>query len=193
LACSFRIHLPASLRSPGITQLRRYYGRSDFRFRSLSAVSVDDSLRGCSTEHPGQDALGTARLLRRLDPPLRTPGGIGSPCLMRANFRPFRLQAPVIALGTWSAFATEAYREFWSCGPGLPRSSGSERQLGFTIRGRLATIKGRIEFVILRTSRSPPVALHPAFRRRSYHRLQSPDRTLTGTSTLPIALTHRRT
>ena len=38
---------------------------------------------------------------------------------------------------------------------------------------RLATTTGRIEFVILRTSRSPPVAPHPASRRRSYVRLQS--------------------
>jgi hypothetical protein len=32
---------------------------------------------------------------------------------------------------------------------------------------------GRIEFVILRTGRSPPVAPHPASRRRSYVRLQA--------------------
>ncbi len=32
---------------------------------------------------------------------------------------------------------------------------------------------GRIGFVILRTGRSPPVALHPASRRRSYSRLQA--------------------
>jgi hypothetical protein len=31
---------------------------------------------------------------------------------------------------------------------------------------------GRIEFVILRTSRSPPAALHPVLRRRSRNRLQ---------------------
>ena len=36
---------------------------------------------------------------------------------------------------------------------------------------RLATTAGRIEFVILRTSRSPPVALHPLSRGRSYVRL----------------------
>ena len=36
---------------------------------------------------------------------------------------------------------------------------------------RLATATGRIEFVILRTSSSSPVALHPASRRRSYLRL----------------------
>ena len=35
---------------------------------------------------------------------------------------------------------------------------------------------GRFEFVILRTGRSPPVALHPASRRRSYSRLQAGER-----------------
>ena len=35
---------------------------------------------------------------------------------------------------------------------------------------------GRIEFVILRTGRSPPVAFHPASRRRSYSRLQAGER-----------------
>ena len=35
---------------------------------------------------------------------------------------------------------------------------------------------GRIEFVILRTGRSPPVASHPASRRRSYIRLQAGER-----------------
>jgi len=39
--------------------------------------------------------------------------------------------------------------------------------------GRLAGTYGRIGFVILRTGRSPPVALHPALRRRSYSRLQA--------------------
>ena len=37
---------------------------------------------------------------------------------------------------------------------------------------RLAAVTSRIEFVILRTSRSPPVAPHPASRRRSYLRLR---------------------
>ena len=35
------------------------------------------------------------------------------------------------------------------------------------------TLTGRIEFVILRMDRSPPVAPHPASRRRSYVRLQA--------------------
>ena len=38
---------------------------------------------------------------------------------------------------------------------------------------RLSGQSGRIEFVNLRTARSPPVALHPASRRRSYVRLQA--------------------
>ena len=42
---------------------------------------------------------------------------------------------------------------------------------------RLATTTGRIEFVILRTSGSPPVALHPLSRGRSYFRLQGSDQT----------------
>jgi hypothetical protein len=46
----------------------------------------------------------------------------------------------------------------------------------------LATTPGRIEFVILRTSRSPPVALHLASRRRSYVRLQSSDKLWRGLS-----------
>ena len=40
----------------------------------------------------------------------------------------------------------------------------------------LATTPGRIAFVILRTDVSPPVALHPASRRRSYLRLQAGER-----------------
>ena len=37
---------------------------------------------------------------------------------------------------------------------------------------RLVVSRRRIEFVILRTASSPPVALHPASRRRSYFRLR---------------------
>ena len=58
---------------------------------------------------------------------------------------------------------------------------------------RLATTAGRIEFVILRTGRSPPVALHPTSRRRSYVRLQCSNPTLTGTSTLRIQHVCKRT
>ena len=39
-----------------------------------------------------------------------------------------------------------------------------------------STLTGRIEFVILRMDRSPPVAPHPASRRRSYSWLQAGER-----------------
>ena len=58
---------------------------------------------------------------------------------------------------------------------------------------RLATTTGRIEFVNLRTGRSPPVASHPSSRRRSYLRLQSSNPTPTGTSTPLIQRARRRT
>jgi len=58
------------------------------------------------------------------------------------------------------------------------------------LASRLATMSGRIEFVIiLRTGCSPLVALHPASRRRSYVRIQSSDPTLTRTFTSPIQST----
>ncbi len=58
---------------------------------------------------------------------------------------------------------------------------------------RLATTTGRIEFVILRTSRSPSVALHPLSRGRSYFRLRSSNPISTRTCTLLIRYTHKRT
>ena len=48
---------------------------------------------------------------------------------------------------------------------------------------RLTTTTGRIEFVILRTGSSPPVALHLLSRGRSYFRLRSSDPTSARTST----------
>jgi hypothetical protein len=52
---------------------------------------------------------------------------------------------------------------------------------------------GRIGFVILRTSRSPPVAPHPASRRRSYIRLRARDAGPKGTCTPLIVCAHGRT
>jgi hypothetical protein len=54
------------------------------------------------------------------------------------------------------------------------------------LASRLATTPSRIEFVILRTSHSPPVALHPLSRGRSYFQLQNSNPTLTRTCTLLI-------
>ena len=61
---------------------------------------------------------------------------------------------------------------------------------------RLATALRRIRFVILRTAGSPPVAPHPASRRRSYLRLRSqrpaPARTCTVLTKRPHGRTHTR-
>jgi hypothetical protein len=58
---------------------------------------------------------------------------------------------------------------------------------------RLAAALRRIEFVILRTNGSPPVALHPASRRRSYLRLRSLWLSPTRTSTVLMQRPHGRT
>jgi hypothetical protein len=65
---------------------------------------------------------------------------------------------------------------------------------------RLTTATGRIEFAvadrsqpILRTGRSPPVAPHPASRRRSYHQLRGTRHPPTRTSTSPMQQHYRRT
>ncbi len=61
---------------------------------------------------------------------------------------------------------------------------------------RLVAVPRRIEFVILRTDSSPPVALHLASRRRSYLRLRSlwlpPTRTFTVLMRRPHGRTHSR-
>ena len=75
----------------------------------------------------------------------------------------------------------------WSLPRGLPTASLPRDQSviwASPLGCRLATTAGRIEFVILRTSRSPPVALHPLSRGRSYFRLRSSDLTSTRTCTL---------
>jgi len=52
---------------------------------------------------------------------------------------------------------------------GLPTRVGP----GFAFTPQARQLSGRIEFVFLRTNRSPPAALHPASRRRSGSRLQA--------------------
>jgi hypothetical protein len=85
--------------------------------------------------------------------------------------------------------------------PGLPRDVPFPRArtpkglsvLGFLFTRRLATAADRIEFVLLRISRSPPVALHLVSRRRSYLRLRGSDRASARTLTLRVRCAHRRT
>jgi hypothetical protein len=116
----------------------------------------------------------------------------GLPASRRRIFRPFRLQPPLVAPWPWSGFVPRAYRQH------DPRSFASlprDQRVSWAspFPSGLATTTGRIEFVILRTGRSPPVASHPLSRGRSYLRLQSTDLTLTGTFTPLIQRAHRRT
>ena len=71
----------------------------------------------------------------------------------------------------------------------FPIDSG-HRQNGSRLRHSLAgspNTRGRNGFVILRTGRSPPVALHPASRRRSYSRLQAVAQTWRGLPPLCVS------
>src|SRR3990172_10258618 len=101
---------------------------------------------------------------------------------MDQTFRPFRLQPPVVVSRASSGFARELTAR--------SRDRIPFEDLGVTwaspLSSRLATTTGRIEFVILRTSRSPPAALHPLSRGRSYFRLRSSNQTSTRTFTLLI-------
>ena len=54
------------------------------------------------------------------------------------------------------------------------------------LASRLAEDPGRIAFVILRTSQSPPVAFHPASQQRSYSQLRAGERMPGEESNLPV-------
>jgi hypothetical protein len=116
-----------------------------------------------------------------------------SPCFTCWIFRPFRLQPPVDARTDRSAFIGAAYRVTPVRGPMHPRSSGTDRHLGFAFRLKARHVHRPNRVRLLRTGRSPPVAPHPASRRRSYLRLQCPDRASTGTFTLRVPHARRRT
>jgi hypothetical protein len=89
-------------------------------------------------------------------------------------------------------FLPGTYRATWPLDHSHP--CGTTASWASPLSSRLATTTGRIEFVvILRTDRSPPVALHLASRRRSYVRLQCSNPTLTGTCTPPIQHHRKRT
>ena len=121
------LHLPAPLRSPGITRLQRYYEGSDSCAPPIACRASRRSLR----------LTCLAFKAFRLQPPHRFPGLLSHPTLQH---------------------------------PGLSRSS----QVWASPFGRrLANRSGRIEFVILRTTSSPSVALHPASRRRSFSQIQA--------------------
>jgi hypothetical protein len=80
------------------------------------------------------------------------------------SFRPFRLQPlpfPQCRFHTLPFSALDFRAEQAPRGPGFAHGVQARRN------------DSRIEFVILRTGRSPPVALHLALRQRSYFQLRA--------------------
>ena len=157
-----RFHLPASLRSTGVTPLRRYYGCSDSCLRSSRQTGIPASFVETSDHSASKHPLSSRRI-----------GSLFPSSLPRVT-------------------APRADR--------TPPFPGRSVTWASPLASRLATTVGRIEFAVarktqpvLRTNRSPPVAPHPASRRRSYLRLQGPILTLAGTYTLPFQQHHRRT
>jgi hypothetical protein len=125
-----------SLRSTPVTELHRYYGRSDSCAAGSSALlSMNTVLSPAQVSLIHASSLSDHSVSNHLMDPCR-------------RFRTL-------------PFSPTAFR-FWfrlrHCYAGSPITPG------------------RIEFVILRTGRSPPAALHLASRRRSCSRLQAGER-----------------
>jgi hypothetical protein len=160
------LHLPASLCSTGVTRLPRSYGRSDSCRPALRALSRAMNTVPISGRYP-------CFTLLKL-PAIPSPTTCCRP----------RTSGP--------GFVSSAYRRRGHSA--RPRPAGPCVTWASPFPGRLATTTGRIEFVILRTSHSPPVALHvrlAATQLRSVTKFRP--QTLTGTRTPPIQQAHRRT
>ena len=109
----------------------------------------------------------------------------GLPASRHPDFPPFRLQPP------------HASRDGFLMLPlSLTGVSVPSQEPPFGLRHSLAgspTSCGRIEFVILPTGGSPPVAFHPASWRRSYFRIQTGEHLSEEDFHLSIWVAHRRT
>ena len=96
---------------------------------------------------------------------------VGSPCVLRLTFGPFRLQPPGVRLRDLPVFSSE----LTICHLVDPVCRGRwHLELRLSLAGS-PRMPGRNEFVSLRTGLSPPVALHPACWRRSYFQLLGSD------------------
>ena len=101
-----------------------------------------------------------------------------SPCFTHPTFQtipsPTTLRSPDVAFASATSFVSASgLRPLCHVLAILSSQALRERsRLHHWVAGSPKT-SGRSGFVILRTGRSPPVALHPASRRRSYSRLQA--------------------
>jgi len=92
----------------------------------------------------------------------------GLPALGHRTVRSFRLQPPPVVPAAFWGLARRAYRTTLRWPPFRGRASIGLRHWGAGSPRRLA----ESSLLVLRTNRSPPVASHPASRRRSYHWLR---------------------
>ena len=112
---------------------------------------------------PGRLAL---RLPREREHPLwRRPG---LPALTHRTVRSFRLQPPPVVPAPFWGLVRRTYRTTLRWPPFWGRASLGLRHWGAGSPRRLAESSS----LVFRTNRSPPVASHPASRRRSYHWLR---------------------
>jgi hypothetical protein len=94
----------------------------------------------------------------------------GLPASCHRAFRSFRLQPPVVVPARFWGLLRRAYRATHA----RPPLRGQCVILGFAIHSQARHRRpAESSSLALRTNRSPPVALHPASRRRSYLRLRS--------------------
>ena len=101
--------------------------------------------------------------------PVRHSSPHRSPCLTCTAF--LTIPPPT----TW-CLPRRRFRTLPLSATGLPPSHLRWRVKASPFPSGLAKASGRIEFVILRTGRSPPAASHPASRRRSRSWLQAGER-----------------
>ena len=96
-----------------------------------------------------------------------------SPCLTYLDFLPFRLQPPTVSKRRFCTLPLSSFSLPFLRVSLFPFLSGS--RFCQSLAGS-PVLFGRIEFVILRMSLSPPAAPHRASRRRSCFRLQAGER-----------------
>ena len=161
-----RLVLPRRAEVSGVLDFTVNRYRCEFRVTDCSASTFLPPF----APRPLRRFIATMKALTSV----RVSASYRSPCFTHIAFQtipsPNTTYPPVVAFSrhVLSLSATRSPGGFSAFLSGLlpPRVQTSP------LNGRLVEIPGRNGFVILRTGRSPPVASHPASRRRSYSRLQ---------------------